>query len=140
MTHSLTEVPPSAGKAVNVFGEVSVTDDPLAEIPNMSSKLISQPQGINVQPSLQQPALLITLSLAFITKEFNSSSLAYIGRNTYLENVSELPVIGGSSAFRFARGYALAKTNSFNTSSGNAVAEYNVYVMHYQFSLTVFKW
>ncbi|XP_039138862.1 dirigent protein 19-like [Dioscorea cayenensis subsp. rotundata] len=105
MTHSLTEVPPSAGKAVNVFGEVSVIDDPSQKFPNMSSKLISQPQGIRI-----------------------------------LKNVSELPVIGGSSAFRFARGYALAKTNSFNTSSGNAVAEYNVYVMHYQFSLTVFKW
>ncbi|TXG49794.1 hypothetical protein EZV62_025669 [Acer yangbiense] len=44
---------------------------------------------------------------------------------------AEMPIVGGSGVFRFARGYAQAKTYSWNPKTGNAVVEYNVYVLHY---------
>ncbi|KAJ0969422.1 hypothetical protein J5N97_022299 [Dioscorea zingiberensis] len=81
--------PAPAGKAKNVFGEVSVIDDPLTESPNKSSKLLGRAQGVYVQTSQGQPALLMALNFAFIAGEFNGSSLALIGRNPYLENVSK---------------------------------------------------
>ncbi|KAJ9559201.1 hypothetical protein OSB04_013815 [Centaurea solstitialis] len=34
-----------------------------------------------------------------------------------------MPVVGGSGLFRFARGYAQAKTHSFDFKTGNAVVE-----------------
>ncbi|MFQ6635341.1 hypothetical protein Gotur_012196 [Gossypium turneri] len=38
-----------------------------------------------------------------------------------------MPIVGGSGIFRFARGYALAKTVWFNK-NGDAIVEYNVTV------------
>lgn len=45
--------------------------------------------------------------------------------------VREMPVVGGSGLFRFARGYAQAKTHSIDFKTGNAVVEYDVFVLHY---------
>jgi len=53
------------------------------------------------------------------------------GRNMVLSAVREMPIVGGSGAFRFARGYAQAKTYSFDVQTGDAAVEYNVYVLHY---------
>jgi hypothetical protein len=42
-----------------------------------------------------------------------------------------MPVVGGSGLFRFARGYAQAKTHDLDFKTGDAIVEYNVYVFHY---------
>ncbi|CAN1144350.1 Pterocarpan synthase 1 [Linum perenne] len=60
-----------------------------------------------------------------------SSTLSVLGRNAVMSPVREMPVIGGSGVFRFARGYAQAKTLVYDLKSGNAVVEYNVFVFHY---------
>ncbi|KAG4916036.1 hypothetical protein JHK87_053593 [Glycine soja] len=39
-----------------------------------------------------------------------------------------MPIVGGSGAFRFARGYGLAKTQTFDVKTGDAAVEYYVYV------------
>ena len=46
-------------------------------------------------------------------------------------NIREMPIVGGSGFFRFARGYAQARTHVYNAKTGDAVVEYNVYVLHY---------
>ncbi|KAI3826335.1 hypothetical protein L1987_00382 [Smallanthus sonchifolius] len=61
----------------------------------------------------------------------NGSTLSILGANSIFSKVREMPIVGGSGLFRFARGYAFAKTYSFNTTSGDAVVEYDVYVLHY---------
>ncbi|KAL2326898.1 hypothetical protein Fmac_020325 [Flemingia macrophylla] len=61
--------------------------------------------------------------------KFNGSSLAVLGRNAVEDAVREMPVVGGSGVFRFATGYAQAKTHAFGALE--AVVEYNVYVFHY---------
>ncbi|OIV95468.1 hypothetical protein TanjilG_06930 [Lupinus angustifolius] len=43
----------------------------------------------------------------------------------------QIPIVGGSGLFKFARGYAHAKTHTFDLKTGNAIVEYNVYVFHY---------
>ncbi|KAG5043440.1 hypothetical protein JHK87_007355 [Glycine soja] len=50
------------------------------------------------------------------------------GRNMVLSAVREMPIVGGSGAFRFARGYAQAKTYSFDVQTGDAAVEYNAEV------------
>ena len=70
------------------------------------------------------------MNFAFVEGRFNGSALSILGRNRVLDPVREMPVIGGSGIFRFVRGYALARTITYNQKTGDAVVEYNVFVMH----------
>ncbi|GMH28378.1 hypothetical protein Nepgr_030221 [Nepenthes gracilis] len=73
----------------------------------------------------------MVLNFAFMEGKYNGSSLSMLGRNAALSGVREMPIVGGSGLFRFARGYAKAKTHTFDVRSGDAVVEYDVYVFHY---------
>ncbi|GAV63991.1 Dirigent domain-containing protein [Cephalotus follicularis] len=99
-------------KSATGFGALVMIDEPLTVGPELSSKLVGRAQG-----------------------KYNGSTLSVLGRNTILSTVRELPIVGGTGLFRFARGYALARTYSFDPTApvmlGNAVVEYNVYVFHY---------
>ena len=113
------------------FGAVSVIDDALTILPDNSSKVVGRAQGIYASASQSETGLLMVLNFAFIEGEYNGSTLSVLGRNTILSTVRELPIVGGSGVFRFARGYAHAKTYTFDTKTGDAVVEYNVYALHY---------
>ncbi|KAL4370777.1 hypothetical protein AHAS_Ahas06G0099700 [Arachis hypogaea] len=63
--------------------------------------------------------------------KYNGSTVSLLGRNAVFSGVREMSIVGGSGVFRFARGYAQAKTVWLNTTSGDAIVEYNVYVLHY---------
>ena len=114
-----------------LFGAVSVIDDALTMLPDNSSKVVGRAQGIYASASQSETGLLMVLNFAFIEGEYNGSTLSVLGRNTILSTVRELPIVGGSGVFRFARGYAHAKTYTFDTKTGDAVVEYNVYALHY---------
>ena len=58
-------------------------------------------------------------------------TLSILRRNPTLDKVREMPIVGGTGVFRYARDYALAKTFSFNQKTGDAVIEYNVSVLHF---------
>ena len=114
-----------------LFGAVSVIDDALTMLPDNSSKVVGRAQGIYASASQSEIGLLMVLNFAFIEGEYNGSTLSVLGRNSILSTVRELPIVGGSGVFRFARGYAHAKTYTFDTKTGDAVVEYNVYALHY---------
>ncbi|KAL6986975.1 Dirigent protein 21 [Sarracenia purpurea var. burkii] len=113
------------------FGAVVVIDDPLTVKPELSSKQVGRAQGIYSSASQNDVGLLMVLNYAFTEGKYNGSTLSVLGRNSALSAVREMPIIGGSGLFRFARGYARARTVSFNFTTGDAVVEYNVYVFHY---------
>ncbi|KAF4369015.1 hypothetical protein F8388_013344 [Cannabis sativa] len=46
----------------------------------------------------------------FQAGKYNGSCLSILGHNSILSALREMPVVGGTGLFRFARGYALAKT------------------------------
>ncbi|KDP40497.1 hypothetical protein JCGZ_24496 [Jatropha curcas] len=121
--------PPS--KIANNFGSTFMMDDPLTEGPEPTSKLVGRAQGMYGLASQHDIGLLMVMNLAFVEGMYNGSTLAILGRNPIFSMVREMPVIGGSGLFRYARGYALAKTVSVNQKTGNAVVEYNVTVMHF---------
>ncbi|XP_020549530.1 dirigent protein 21-like isoform X2 [Sesamum indicum] len=113
------------------FGLVVMIDDPLTLGPNMSSKIVGRAQGIYGSADLSKLGLLMVLNFAFTEGKFNGSTLSVLGRNAVFSAVRELPIVGGSGVFRFAKGYAEARTHELNFKTGDAVVEYNVYVFHY---------
>nr|CAD1842020.1 unnamed protein product [Ananas comosus var. bracteatus] len=88
-------------------------------------------QGMYACAALQDLGFLQAMNLVFTAGTYDGSVLTVLGRNAPLHAVREMPVVGGSGLFRFARGYAVARTHDFDAATGNAVVEYNVYVMHY---------
>ncbi|KAJ6694633.1 DIRIGENT PROTEIN 17-RELATED [Salix koriyanagi] len=117
--------------SATLFGSLSMIDDPLTEKPELSSKLIGRAQGIYGSAGQEDTALFMAMNFVFLEGKYNDSTISILGRNHVYSKKREMPVIGGSGLFRFARGYAQANTFSFNTKTGDAVVEYNVYVSHY---------
>ncbi|KAI3738538.1 hypothetical protein L2E82_28573 [Cichorium intybus] len=113
------------------FGIVVMIDDALTVCPEPSSKIVGRAQGIYASADLSQAALLMVMNYVFVEGKYNGSTLSILGRNSVFLAARELPIVGGSGLFRFARGYAFAKTYFINTSNGDAVVEYNVYVQQY---------
>ncbi|KAK7396322.1 hypothetical protein VNO78_17241 [Psophocarpus tetragonolobus] len=115
----------------SLFGLLVMTDDPLTMGPEPGSKLVGKAQGIYGSAAQKETGLLMIMNLAFTEGKYNGSTLSLLGRNAVLSKVREMPIVGGSGAFRFARGYALANTHMLDFKTGDAVVEYNVYVFHY---------
>ncbi|KAF9686048.1 hypothetical protein SADUNF_Sadunf03G0117800 [Salix dunnii] len=80
----------------------------------------------------EDTALFMAMNFVFLEGKYNGSTISILGRNHVFSKEREMPVIGGTGLFRFARGYAQANTFSFSTKTGDAVVEYNVYVSHYR--------
>ncbi|KAH7554250.1 hypothetical protein JRO89_XS12G0143900 [Xanthoceras sorbifolium] len=114
-----------------LFGAVFMMDDPLTVAPEISSKLVGKAQGIYASASQSEIGFLMVLNFAFMEGKFNGSNLSVLGRNAVFSGVREMSIVGGSGVFRFARGYAQAKTHTMDLKTGNAVVEYNVYAFHY---------
>ncbi|KAL6963739.1 hypothetical protein U1Q18_034744 [Sarracenia purpurea var. burkii] len=116
---------------LNPFGSIFMMDDPLTIGPEPKSTLLGRAQGIYASAALEGVGLLMTLNYVFTAGSLNGSTLSILGRNPILEEYREMPIVGGSGVFRLARGIATAKTYWFNSTSGDAVVEYHVVVLHH---------
>ncbi|XP_051134500.1 dirigent protein 21-like [Andrographis paniculata] len=114
----------------NKFGMTAVIDDPLTEGAEHGSPIVGRAQGMYTSSALDAMSLHMAVNFEFLAGEFNGSTLSILGRNAFMEAVREFPIVGGTGRFRFAQGYALAKTKRFNAPTGDAVVEYDVFVMH----------
>ncbi|OVA00952.1 Plant disease resistance response protein [Macleaya cordata] len=121
---------PTAKKSGSFFGITMIIDDKLTEGPEPTSKIIGRAQGIYAIAAQEEIGLLMNMNLVFMEGKYNGSTLSVLGRNAVFHPVREMPIVGGSGLFRFARGYALAKTVWFKK-SGDALVEYNVSVIHF---------
>ncbi|KAG6632625.1 hypothetical protein I3843_13G150100 [Carya illinoinensis] len=125
-------VPPPSNASATFFGLVRMFDNPLTLGPKLSSKSVGKAQGFYASAAQEEIAFLMVMNFAFTEGKYNGSTLSILGRNNGgSSRVREMPVIGGSRLFRFARGYAQATTHSFEPKTGDATIEYNVYVFHY---------
>ncbi|XP_050370370.1 dirigent protein 22-like [Argentina anserina] len=128
----VTIVRPLSNSSQTRFGLIRMIDNALTQGPEPSSKLVGRSQGFYGSASQGAVSLLMIDNFAFIQGKYNGSAITIMGRNSIFNKVRELSVVGGSGVFRFARGYALATTLSFNVSkSDDAIVEYNIYVLHY---------
>ncbi|KAJ4781220.1 Dirigent protein [Rhynchospora pubera] len=117
---------PQFNKSSIFFSDVFVMDDPLRTGPDKNSKLVGKAQGIYVAAGLNKLELLVAMNFVFTDGEYNGSAISIVGHNE-----GEMPIVGGSGLFRFARGYTQLRTYLFNQKIGSAVVEYNVFVNHY---------
>ncbi|KAK4477208.1 hypothetical protein RD792_016422 [Penstemon davidsonii] len=113
------------------FGSVAVLDDPVRTGPSSDSEIIGRAQGLFALASLEEMSLHMTFDLVFTSGDYNGSSISIVGHNPYLNQNRELSVVGGTGAFRFARGVVAVNTVSLNSSTGDAFFQYNVTVLHY---------
>ncbi|KAI3523180.1 hypothetical protein L1887_01237 [Cichorium endivia] len=114
--------------AATGFGDITMIDNPLTIGPERTSRLVGRAQGIYTSASLNEMGLLMAMNYVFVEGKYNGSTLSIVGRNPVMSPVREMPVIGGSGLLRFARGYAEARTHTFNMNNGDAVVEFNVYL------------
>ncbi|WOL02373.1 dirigent protein 21-like [Canna indica] len=117
------------------FGDIYVLDDLLTEgLDAASSAVVGRAQGYYMVASLQMDppylALLMSVNLVFTAGKYSGSTLTVLGRDAMFDEVREYPVVGGSGAFRMARGYALMKTDQFDMATGNAILEWDIHVIH----------
>uniref|UniRef100_A0A7N0UNC4 Dirigent protein n=1 Tax=Kalanchoe fedtschenkoi TaxID=63787 RepID=A0A7N0UNC4_KALFE len=113
------------------FGQVRMIDNLLTTGPELSSKTVGRAQGFYALASLGDISLFMSMNFEFVGGKYNGSTITVQGRNPVFDKVREMPVIGGSGLFRFARGYVEARTQWFDLKTGDACVEYNVYVLHY---------
>ncbi|KAL9231833.1 hypothetical protein vseg_007003 [Gypsophila vaccaria] len=131
---SLTAVkiaqPDDASPGVSGFGKLFMADEPLTLGPSLDSKLVGRAQGLWGRASRVDRGLFMALTYVFFDGIYNGSTVSITGRNLVTDPIREMPVVGGTGLFRMARGYALAQTYFFNTTSSNAVVGYNVTIFH----------
>ncbi|KAK4401859.1 Dirigent protein 21 [Sesamum angolense] len=110
------------------FGQVRVFDDLMTAGPDYNSEPIGRAQGLVTSADLAVSAFAMNLNFVFTSGRFNGSTISVLGRNQILEQQRELTVVGGTGVFRFARGYAIASTYSYDAETQNGVLEYTLYV------------
>ncbi|CAJ1808775.1 unnamed protein product [Sphenostylis stenocarpa] len=113
------------------FGSVNMIENPLTLEPQLNSQLVGKAQGFYASTSQSEVTLLMAMNFAITEGKYNGSSITILGRNPVFNKQREMPVIGGSGLFRFARGYAQLRTHWFSPTTMDAIVEYNVYVLHY---------
>ncbi|PON56296.1 Disease resistance response protein, partial [Trema orientale] len=123
----------STNSSSTSFGFVNVMDELLTEGPDPNSKPVGRAQGIYSSASQSSLELLMAFNYVFTEGKYNGSTLSILGHNAVFTAVREMPIVGGSGLFRFARGYVqVRRTPPLNTTSGVAIIqEHDVYVLHY---------
>jgi hypothetical protein len=120
-------ISPNATAAL--FGPIYMMDNPLTVTPDPNSTVVGRAQGIYGMSSQNELSLLMSFTVGFISGPYNGSTFSVLGRNPIMNEVREMPVVGGTGIFRLARGYCLAKTHSMV--GFDAIIGYNVTLLHY---------
>ena len=69
----------------------------------------------------QELSLVMAMNFVSTTGKFNGSSLIILGTNAIFHPIRVMPIIGGTGAFRLARGFVQAKIHFFNLTSGDTI-------------------
>ncbi|KAL3814046.1 hypothetical protein ACJIZ3_015314 [Penstemon smallii] len=93
-----------------IFGMLMMVDDPLTIGPDPSSKVVGRARGMYGSAGQTDFGLIMVLSYGFIDGIYDGSSFSLLGINKATEPFREMPIVGGTGLFRFARGYAVAHT------------------------------
>lgn len=119
---------PLPNDPTNRFGDMYAIDDALTEGPGAASPVIGRAQGFYLYASRTDAALLLSANMVFTAGKHNGSAVAVFARDAILDTVRELPVVGGTGAFRGAAGYGLLRTNTYNATTNNAVLQIDMYL------------
>ncbi|KAI3445010.1 hypothetical protein Pfo_001675 [Paulownia fortunei] len=112
------------------FGQVRVVDDLITAEPDANSEKLGRAQGVITFSGLEESALTMNMNFVFTAGVYEGSTLCIVGRNPISNNNRELPIIGGTGIFRWARGYSISNTYSYDPATEYGVLEYNLYVVY----------
>ncbi|XP_047938820.1 dirigent protein 11-like [Salvia hispanica] len=130
---TVVEVAKAAGvtdKSPFNFGSVHVVDDLVTEGPGINSRPLGRVQGLTINADLSTFGIATNLNLYFTVGKLAGSTLCILGRNQVMDDQRELPVVGGSGIFRFARGYAIQTSHSMDAAANYAVLKYTIYTTY----------
>ncbi|KAF0896727.1 hypothetical protein E2562_027254 [Oryza meyeriana var. granulata] len=113
---------------VNRFGDLYAVDDPLTEGTAASSAAVGRARGFYMFVSRTDSTLLLSATMEFTSGKHKGSAVAVLARDAILDDVRELPVVGGTGGLRGATGYGLLRTHSFNATTNNAVLQIDMYL------------
>jgi hypothetical protein len=105
----------------NTFGTIFVVDDPVMTSPSMLSTQVGKAQGVITVTSQDGANVNIILSIVFNDVQYSGSTLQIQGSSHQRDNLRELSVVSGTGRFRFARGYAVFETVSYDPSNNHSV-------------------
>lgn len=120
----------STDQSSTMFGALAMVDNPLTEGPEITSKLVGRAQGMQASVGQTESTLMMVMNFYFLEGEYKGGTLSVLGRDIMGEGVGEVPVVGGTGAFRFAKGYAQIKSQTLDQKSGDSMMQFNVVVNH----------
>nr|XP_027068210.1 dirigent protein 19-like [Coffea arabica] len=113
-----------------MFGATYVFDDPMTLGPEPSSKIIGHAQGISSSASKEEDASQIgIMNLVFNDGKFNGSALSVLGDYPFFQKYKEMPIVGGSGAFRLAGGIVTAIIYTYNDTTQNEIIDFHVLII-----------
>ncbi|XP_052135608.1 pterocarpan synthase 1-like [Oryza glaberrima] len=116
------------GDAVNRFGDLYAVDDPLTDGADAPSAAVGRARGFYMFASRTDSALLFSATMEFTAGVHRGGAVSVLARDAILDEVRELPVVGGAGVLRGAAGYGLLRTHSFNATTNNAVLQIDMYL------------
>ncbi|KAL4560710.1 hypothetical protein LXL04_032863 [Taraxacum kok-saghyz] len=116
---------PITNTSTTGFGAVIMMDNLLTVGPEPNSTRVGRAQGMYASADLNNMSFMMVQNYVFDEERYNGSTLSILGRNPITSPMREFPVVGGTGVFRFARGYAEARTYFLNATNGDAIVEYN---------------
>ncbi|GER50277.1 disease resistance-responsive (dirigent-likeprotein) family protein [Striga asiatica] len=99
--------------------------------PSPNAETVGRAQGFFAHSSLNEISIHMTFDIVFTKGEYSGSTLNLVGRNPYPREYRELSIVGGSGAFRLARGFVEIRTVSAENWTGIAFFQYNITILHY---------
>ncbi|GFQ03869.1 dirigent protein 2 [Phtheirospermum japonicum] len=95
------------------YGDVLAFQDPLTMGPSPNSTLWGRAQG-TIAFTTHDASFDLHVSIAYIFTggKYNGSTVVAVGRNDVTQSVREFPIVGGTGAFKLARGIVTGSTYS----------------------------
>ncbi|CAI9108334.1 OLC1v1007904C1 [Oldenlandia corymbosa var. corymbosa] len=106
-------------------------DAPITVDSDPNSDLIGRLQGTYSFAGRDEHVLSMAINFVFTKGEYRNSSLSVLANNPISHEYREFPILGGTGAFRLARGIATANTVKVDMEKLNALLEYHVIIQHY---------
>ncbi|XP_019427632.1 PREDICTED: dirigent protein 21-like [Lupinus angustifolius] len=109
------------------FGTTFMMDNLLTKGQELSSTKVGRAQGLFGLASLHDHGMVMLINFVFSEgSSYEGSTLSLVGRNPVQDTVREMAIVGGTGVFRFAKGYAIAKSLWDISTSQHFVVEYDV--------------